>query len=113
MAIKNLSLESLKDFADGTVEASFNRHLKRAIEDCDDRAGDSKARKVTIEVLLSPQQLQDGSTCNIKAECKIKSSVPDHISRPIECRIKQGGKAVFNDLSPDNPDQMTLDQVPS
>ena len=111
MAIKNLSLEALQDFADGTVAVSFNQHLKRAINDCDDRPGDSKARKVTLEVMITPQQLQDGNACNITTECKVKSSVPDHISRPIECRIKQGGKAVFNDMSPDNPDQMTIDQV--
>lgn len=107
---KKLTLENLQFIADGSVSAAFQHHLKRAVEDCDDRPGDKKPRKVTLELLVTPVVLQDGSTTDVSVESYVKSSVPPHISRPVECKVKQGGKAVFNDLSQDNPNQMTIDQ---
>ena len=107
---KDMNLENLKFIADGTVDAAFRQHLKRAIEDCEDRCGDGKARKVLLALHISPVVLQDGGVTEVSIEAKVKSTVPDHISRPVECKVKQGGRAMFNDLSQDNPNQMTIDQ---
>lgn len=108
---RSVTLENLQHIADGSVSMAFQRHIARAVEDCEDRPGDKKSRKVTLELEIVPVQLQDGSVTEVSMEAKVKSSVPAHVSRPIECKVKQGGKAVFNDLSQDNPNQMTIDEV--
>lgn len=111
MAMRDLSLGNLQHIAGGTVDAAFQRHLKRAIEDCEDRPGDKTARQVTLTVNVKPIMLQDGAASDVMIECVAKSTVPPHISKPTECRVKHGGKAVFNDLSESNVDQMTIDEI--
>lgn len=109
--LRNLELAEIGALGSGTVAEAFNRHLQRAIADCEDRPGDDKARKVTLTLLVKPLQLQDGACTEVIVEAEASSSVPKHVSRPVECRIKHGGRALFNDLSEDNVDQMTIDQA--
>lgn len=111
MALKEFGLSALPDFADGTLDIAFQQHVKRAIADAEDRPGDKKPRKVSIEFEIKPVVLQDGACANVEIDAKIKSAIPPHISRPVECKIKHGGRAVFNDMSPGNVDQRTLDEV--
>ena len=111
MAFREISLENVKHMADGTIDAAFQQHVKRAVADCEDRPGDKKPRKVTLTFLMTPVMLQDGNVTDVQVEAVVKSSVPDHLSRPVECRVKAQGRAVFNDLSQDNPHQKTIDQV--
>ena len=108
--LRNLDFSGLQEIADGTVTAAVNHHLQRAIRDCEDRPGDETARKVKLEVLLKPLTTQDGACVDVVAECQISSTTPKHISKPVECRVKAGGRAVFNDLSEDDVDQRTLDE---
>lgn len=109
MSLREFGLDSLPAFADGTLDLAFKQHIKRAISDAEDRPGDKKPRKVSIEFEIIPVVLQDGACTNVEIEAKIKSAIPPHISRPVDCKIKNGGRAVFNDMSPDNVDQRTID----
>lgn len=108
--LRELSLESLGFVAGGTVDAAFAHHLRRAVADCEDRSGDTKPRKVTLTVNVSPVVLQDGACTDCAIECEVTSTVPKHVSKPVECRIKAGGRALFNDLSEHSVDQMTIDE---
>ncbi len=108
--LKNLDLPGLADFADGTVDAAFAQHVKRAIVDCEDRPGDKKPRKVTITANIVPVVMQDGAVTDVCVDCEVSSTVPKHVSKSVECRIKQGGRAIFNDMSNANVDQMTIDE---
>lgn len=109
--LRELNLEGLSHFADGTVDASFARHVKRAILDCEDRPGEKKARTITLVVNIVPVVLQEGAVIDTNVDCTVKSSVPDHISKTVECRLKQGGRALFNDMSADHVDQRTIDEM--
>lgn len=109
--MRELSLGNLKHIAGGTVDAAFQHHLKRAIADCEDRPGDKTARAVVLTINVTPVMLQDGAATDVRTECVVKSTVPPHISKPTECRVKHGGRAAFNDLSENNVDQMTIDEV--
>ena len=106
--LMELNLENVKHMADGTIAQAFQVHMKRAISDAEDRPGDKKSRKVTLEFEVTPVVLQDGAVTEVQIEAKVKSTVPPHVSRPVECKIKQGGRAAFNDLSQDNVHQKTI-----
>jgi len=111
MAMRDLSLGSIQHVAGGTVDATFQQQLKRVIEDCGDRPGEKKARQVILIVNVTPIMLQDGAAYDVSTDYEIKSTIPTFISRPVECRVKTGGRAIFNDLSEGNVDQMTIDEI--
>lgn len=109
--IRELDLAGLSEFAGGTVDAAFRHHIKRAIVDCEDRPGEKKPRTITLAVRITPVILQDGAATDVKADCEVTSNVPKHVSRTVECRIKQGGRAIFNDMAEDNVEQRTIDEL--
>ena len=92
---------------------AFARHLQRALQDIDDRPGFTSARKVTITLELTPKIVDDG-TVDTAIVAKVAGKIPDHASDPVVCQIrKKAGKpmAAFNDLSPNDPRQSTIDQL--
>lgn len=110
MALRELNLEGMADFAGGTVEAIFNRHIQRAILDCEDRPGEKKPRKVTLTANIVPIILQDGAASDVEVDCEVTCAIPKHISKTVDCRVKVGGRALFNDMSESDVDQMTIDE---
>lgn len=114
--IREVTLANVGEMSGGAVAAQFQRHLARAIADCEDRPKDQTSRKVTLSLEVVPvldsmegSNTPNASTANIT--CRIKSSLPDHVSRPTECHLKQGQKAVFNDMSEANVQQRTIDEL--
>ena len=108
MAIREVSLVGLSKVDGGRIDEVFRRHLSRAFADCDDRPGDKTKRIVTIAVLITPDVQQDGAVTDVNIECEVSSKVPKHISRTINCALRAGGRAIFNDLSQEDVDQKTL-----
>jgi hypothetical protein len=111
VAYMEMNLENLSKVDGGRIAAMFARHLQRAIADCEDRPGDKAKRTVTIKAHATPIMLQDGAATDVNIEFEVSSSVPNHISRPINCLVKHGGRALFNELAPDDVDQQTLDKL--
>lgn len=114
--IRDVTLSNLGEMSGGAVSVQFQRHLARAFADCEDRPGDKTARKIVLEIEVVPvvdQLAGDGLPAVIHADitCKIKSKLPDHVSKPTECHLRQGNRAVFNDMSESNVSQMTLDEA--
>ncbi|MEM6330387.1 MAG: hypothetical protein AAF790_09070 [Planctomycetota bacterium] len=117
MAMHAITLEELRDFYDGKVAVQFNRMIAAAIADCVDRPGVDKGRKVTVTVELKPQTDEAGECYNVETTATCKSTVPNFGSAPVVCQVRKisGAKhgeryqAVFNDMSPDNPDQQTFE----
>lgn len=107
---REFNLANLAYVSDGRINAIVKRHIERAILDCEDRPGDKKPRKVTLDLLVTPVVLQDGAVTDVNIEVEVSSRIPKHISPTINCMIKHGGKAVFNDMSESDVDQRTLDQ---
>lgn len=114
MSVKQLGCGTVGELDDGRVAIAFDRHLRRAISDCEDRPGDGTARKVTITLEVKPLILEGAVDISVVAQ--IKGSIPNHVSRPTVCQIRSmnnavGKVAAFNDLSGDNPRQGTIDEV--
>lgn len=95
----------------GQIAAAVGTLMRRVITDCDDRPYEEKPRKLVIEVAMAPVVRQDGATTDIEITGCVKTSVPTHKSDPVSARLVVGGDAWFNDLSEDNPDQRTIDEL--
>lgn len=112
MAIKRIEeIASLTDIDEGRLAAAFTRHMKRAIADCEDRPADKKARVVTIQLAVVPTYVDEGYLQDIGVEASIRSKVPDHVTLPVNCRVKRGSGAVFNDMNENDVDQKTIDEL--
>jgi len=107
---QEFTLESLKNFSDGKVAASFDKLMRAAVADCMDRSGEKSAREVDLSIRVVPNIDQDGMTENVNVSVKIGSKVPKYQSAPVNCTSKVNGQLFFNDLSPDHADQVTIDE---
>lgn len=108
MAVQEFSLDTLPLADGGRIEALFRRHLNRAVDDCRDRPGDKSPRQVVIKFNLTPNIPMEG-VVDADLEIQVSSKVPTHISRTINCQIRNGNRLAFNDLNEGDVDQRTLD----
>jgi len=110
MAIRELKLETLPLLDNGRVVEALHQALKRAALDCEDRPGEKKSRLVNLQIEISPHLDQDGlfDTCDMHAQ--VKETFPTRKTRKYNLGYRKGGMLTFNDLSPDNFHQTTIDQ---
>ena len=66
---------------------------------------------MTLTINLKPVIQQDGDVTDVDAEFEITSSMPKHRSRPIHMMPRRGGQLVFTPDSPENAEQMTIDEA--
>lgn len=108
MADVQLSLQTIQDY-DPAIAATFNKLLKIAAMDCDDRPADDKAREVTLKVVMTPifdANTRDCDGIEVDFQCGGKS--PAHRSRPYPLNLRKNGVMVGNPDSPENPNQSTF-----
>ena len=111
MARMSLSLATLKDFDAGKAAIAWQKALERAVRDCLDRAADPTARKVTLTASIKPILEQDGDVLDADVDFAIAVKLPAWTTKPRPTAIdSKGGRLLFNDLAPDNPHQMTIDE---
>lgn len=108
--LHEVKLDTLQHAAGGTIDAAFAHHVKRVSEDCYDRPGCVTAREVSVLVKITPVIDEAGLCETTKMEVEVSSKVPKHVSRPIDCGLRKGGRLVFNDLSEDDVHQKTIDE---
>lgn len=107
-----LTLAALASLEGGRVREAFDRELKRCEDDCRDRPTNQKARKLTIVLTMTPYTDSDGvDLFGVDVGVQIKAAVPPKETRKYDMRAASGGGLEFNDMSPDNARQGTLDQV--
>lgn len=112
MAMRDISeIESLGTLDDGRLALSYQRHLQRLIADCENRPMDKTARELTITLKVTPSLVEEGYLSDVNIEGHLKSKVPAHVTRPVNCRVKAKQRAVFNDMAEDNAAQRTIDEI--
>ncbi len=120
MARRKLSLRSIcdlgriRDDRPGKIELAFDRELAAAFNDCMNRPEDGKSRKIELVVEIRPCDVERGAADSIEVDFRVKSSIPERRSvgnRMQVIDVEGELQAVFNDESPDNPRQGTLDEV--
>lgn len=108
MGMKEMKLENLADLDNGRVSLAFTHELKRAVQDCLDRPGDSTARKVTVVFTLKPITDEAGDCDTVNGDFKIKSTVPERKSKTYNFAARKSGHLVFSEESPQNVQQTTF-----
>jgi len=105
-----LSLDTLKDFDYGKVDAAFRKELANAVRDLVDRPGEKKKREVVLQVELVPRVEQQGDVVEADVEFVVWSRIPKRRTATRPTAVTKQGQLVFNDLAPDNPNQATVDE---
>lgn len=105
---QQLTTSSLTEFEGGKLAAAFDKLLMAAGRDCFDRPGVDAKRKITLSVELTPELDQDGMCEHVKIEANVGAKTPNYGSRKVLANIQKSGAVVFDDLSPDNPNQETF-----
>lgn len=102
-----LTLATLGQLAGGQAEATVNAALRAALRDTEDRGGDKKPRKVTIEIVL--EKLSEDA---LSATVRAKTTVPPYQTEPTIGSIVAGDRGApamaFAPNSPGNPNQPDL-----
>jgi hypothetical protein len=110
MAIEKFRLESLATIDGGRIKEAFEQAFARLVADCHDRPDLKAARKLGLIVIVEP--ISDGGTLNsIDVNFEMKDSLPKRESRSYNMALDQGGHVVFNELSPEEIRQRTLDMA--
>ena len=111
MALHELSTKTLIEIEHGGLAAALDNKLKDAIRDMKDRPHVSGKRKVTLVIELAPKFVDNaGGLEDVKAAMKVKLALPELNTREYVMGAR-GDKVVFNDLSPQDPNQRTLDML--
>lgn len=108
-----LQAASLAKLDRGTMAIALEHALQQAARDCLDRPTDDRARKVTVEISLKPKSEYDEDTRSVEivgatGQYRIKCSVPDRESKPLDFGLQTDGTLIFNENCPDNHRQRSL-----
>jgi hypothetical protein len=76
MQLKLFETKTLAFFDGGSIAAEFDRELKKAIEDCRDRPGEERVRKVVLQVQLTPQVDNTGETVRCSVSFQAHAKLP-------------------------------------
>jgi hypothetical protein len=115
MGKQALSLSSLEKIDNGKINAAFDHELKRVIEDCNDRPGMNKPRKLVLELILLPNcgTDKDQLYCeSVSAQIRVEGKIPGRKTKVYTLETKPSGSAFFNADAPENPNQMTIHDLP-
>lgn len=111
MSLVNLKLETLKDLDFGRPAVAFELATQDAVRDCNDRPGDKRPRKVTMEFVIIHCIGDEGQCDGVTGEFKIKTTIPHRQTKPYSFGINRKGQLFFSEESPNNVDQSTFDDV--
>lgn len=106
--MQQLSLQQLADLDDGRIATAFDQAVKRAAQDCDDRPGDDRPRKVILEIAFAPVLSADGICDSVKSQIQIKDAMPTRKSRVYDFGLRKGGLFVYQPMALDNHRQGTF-----
>lgn len=111
MGLMRFDLDTLKSLDGGIAPKMFLDAMRRAVKDCLERPGDKRARKVTLQMTLTPVPVINGNTIDCDGargafQCKVK--IPDYETREVDFGVQNSGDLIFNPDSPRDHRQTTL-----
>lgn len=106
MPLETFNTAYLAHIDGGRVRVGLDEAIRRAYSDCEDRPGLKKARKVTLEITITPEiEGENLDSCTV--EFDVKERIPARSSKSYNMRAGSGG-LLFNELSPEDVDQGTI-----
>lgn len=109
MALKVFEAGSILTIDDGRIAVALQQALHRMHADCEDRPAVPKARTVTLTVTMKPR-MEEGELDSINVSFGVSESVPKRESRSFNMQ-KRGRAIFFNEASPEDVKQGTLDEM--
>ena len=103
------SFGDLKNLQQGLYERCFKEYLSRAIADALDRPTLKTPRAIAVRLLLTPVVGNTGALESISLEIEMDGRIPKVRSRPFSTANLGTKGLVYNDLSPSNVNQGTLE----
>lgn len=114
MSKQKFEAASLDTIDDGRVKAAIDLHLRQLAADIADRGSDGAKRSLTIKLELEPQ-VSSGEVYNVATEITVTANVPPRRTRPLSMTVEADSRnravLMFNEASPDNVHQGTLDET--
>lgn len=107
--LQNVSIKNICDNDDGRISEAFDQAIARVKADLLDRPALGKPRTISLTVRFTPTADVDGNLAHVDMYCDVKEVVPKRESRRYVLTAKRG-ELQLNDLSPENPNQTTLDE---
>lgn len=109
--ITMLTMGTLAEIDNGRLREAFEQALRRAQTDCKDRPALEKARKITLQLSMVPIVGDSGDLESCNVEFQIKEALPPRDTRTFNMAADEAG-LYFNDLSPKDIRQRSLDEGP-
>ena len=108
MGLEKFSLKSLSTIDGERIAIAFEQALRRVVQDCEDRPGDSTARTVTLTLAVKPRLDVEGICDDCNIQVAVTDSVPKRKSKVYNMSVRKGGHLLYNDDSLDNAKQGTF-----
>lgn len=108
MPLKPFDFKALTELDDGRIGKTIDQALDRMYADLDDRPLSDKERSITLKISLAPVADDKGLLDDVDVAFKIVEKVPQRESKTYRMQARNGA-LLFNEMSPDDPDQQTLD----
>ena len=110
MSRRMFSLSEIIHLDLGKIDSRLRTELKRAVLDVTERPEVDKPRVVALEMRIMPDQYLQGQVETVFVEFVTKSKLPP-ASAAYSMHVQASGQLTFNDESPDEPHQGTLDEL--
>lgn len=111
MALEKFTLATLAAMDGGRIKEAFEQAVNRCRFDCEDRPAVEGGRKVTLCVTLEPIPDDSGELGSVDVSFDLTEKLPKRASKTYNMQAVTGG-LLFNELSPDEVKQKTLDMAP-
>lgn len=108
MAMVAFDARSIAVIDGGRIAEAINQELRKAALDCDDRPGDRRPRKVTLQLDMVPVVDDRGDCDSVNVTAQVKAIHPSRKSQKFDMSLRKNGVLAFNEESLDNADQQTL-----
>lgn len=100
--MEELTLESIATMDGGRIGEAVRQALKRVAQDMDDRPGDDRPRKITLEIATMPILGDDGFIEGAKLQMQVKETLPTRKTKVYDMGVRKGGMMVFQPMALDN-----------
>lgn len=110
MALQKFNLAVLGTIDDGRISEAFAQALARVEHDLRDRAVVKKSRKITITLEMTPVANERGDLESCWVGLDVKDNIPARKTKNYNMAATRGG-LMFNELSPEEVRQQTIDDV--
>lgn len=111
MALERFGIASLATIDNGRVREGFEQAFERLEQDCRDRSGIEKPRTLVLTVNVVPLCDPSGKLESCNVDFQITEKLPERRSKVYNMATLRDGGLLFNELSPEEARQRTLDEM--